>query len=415
VKVALLTAYDPLGSKFGGSEISTLLLAKGMVSLGVEPHILTIPSHSRKASENIHGIHFHRIFTELKAFRLKGAPVSVILCSKIMAKKIHSIYLKTGFTVIDCQNRDTSISGVFASQRLKVPCILHIRDFWPVCLKGDLYPTLDEKCTPNSTYCIRCYALSGDAENSYLIRAAWSPFAYVHRILRKQIIQRATHFIAVSQFVKDILVKSGFSKDTISVVPNPVETLNDAKTRKNHSLAKRLLYIGVLREDKGALDLLPLMNRLWKFFPHLNLTIVGSGPLEHFLKRYFSRTKPRQVRFTGWLPYSQVNKEYAQADIVVLPFRRPEAFGRVLAEAMAAGKPVVSYKVGGVAEVVQDRVTGFLVDKGDINGLCDAVKRLVVDKSLRRRMGEAGRQACLKKYDPIQIAKQTLKIYDKIL
>jgi len=75
-------------------------------------------------------------------------------------------------------------------------------------------------------------------------------------------------------------------------------------------------------------------------------------------------------------------------DVLVLPSRQ-EPFGTVLAEAMNAGTPVVATRVGGVAEVVVDGVTGRLVEPGDVTALADAVVEVLEH---RERMGRAGRE-----------------------
>jgi len=69
----------------------------------------------------------------------------------------------------------------------------------------------------------------------------------------------------------------------------------------------------------------------------------------------------------------------------------PEPFGRVLAEAMAVGRPVVAARCGGIPEVVEDRVTGLLVAPGDVSGFASAVARLLDDPQLRADLGAAGR------------------------
>jgi glycosyltransferase involved in cell wall biosynthesis len=82
----------------------------------------------------------------------------------------------------------------------------------------------------------------------------------------------------------------------------------------------------------------------------------------------------------------------AGLDVLVHAPIAPEPFGRVLAEAMAVGRPVVAARCGGIPEVVEDGVTGFLVAPGDVVAFTTAVERLLVDPGLRRRLGEAGRR-----------------------
>jgi glycosyltransferase involved in cell wall biosynthesis len=81
---------------------------------------------------------------------------------------------------------------------------------------------------------------------------------------------------------------------------------------------------------------------------------------------------------------------WTAADIALVPSIEPEPFGRVAIEAMACGLPVVAANHGGLTEIVQDGVTGYLVTPGSAQALADAVERLSKNESLRMDMGQAG-------------------------
>ncbi len=83
----------------------------------------------------------------------------------------------------------------------------------------------------------------------------------------------------------------------------------------------------------------------------------------------------------------------------------------VIAQAMAAGKPVVATPVGGVAEMIQDRATGFLIPVGDIDRLADSLLSLLGDPQLRARMGQAGRQFAVENYLAANVARRTFDVY----
>lgn len=89
---------------------------------------------------------------------------------------------------------------------------------------------------------------------------------------------------------------------------------------------------------------------------------------------------------------SDVGNVLADMDVFVLPSTEPDPFPTVVLEAMAAGKPVVGFRHGGVCEMVDDGVTGLLCEPGDPGALAAAIERLVAEPSLRRSMGEAGRR-----------------------
>jgi starch synthase len=88
-----------------------------------------------------------------------------------------------------------------------------------------------------------------------------------------------------------------------------------------------------------------------------------------------------------------------------------ELLGLAVIEAMASGTPVVASKVGGVAEVVEDGVTGFLVPSGDVPSLNDRLALLLGDPGRARRMGEAARARVLERFTWTQVAQRCLDAY----
>jgi glycosyltransferase involved in cell wall biosynthesis len=134
-----------------------------------------------------------------------------------------------------------------------------------------------------------------------------------------------------------------------------------------------VLYAGRLVEEKGIYELAEATA-------DLNLVVAGDGPLSHVLPQ--SR---------GRLPHGELEKLYDRAAVCVLPSHR-EGQGVVCLEAMAYARPVVATNVGGLAELVVDGETGYLVPPRDADQLRAALLRLLADRELRRRMGDAGRE-----------------------
>lgn len=104
----------------------------------------------------------------------------------------------------------------------------------------------------------------------------------------------------------------------------------------------------------------------------------------------------------------------AMLDLVTLTSEE-ESFGRVLIEAMAASRPVVATRGGGVAEVVVDGETGLLVPMGDVERIASAMASLLADPGLRRAMGEAGRQRAIARFSIEAHARKVEDLYREIL
>jgi glycosyltransferase involved in cell wall biosynthesis len=105
---------------------------------------------------------------------------------------------------------------------------------------------------------------------------------------------------------------------------------------------------------------------------------------------------------------------YAQMDILLLPARR-DPLPRVVMEAMGNGIPVVSTRVDGIPEMVEDGVTGFLADSEDVVKLTEKVAQLLIDGNLRRQMGEAGRVRATALFSPETYEREMMKLYRRLL
>lgn len=174
-----------------------------------------------------------------------------------------------------------------------------------------------------------------------------------------------------------------------------------------------VLFVGRLRYYKGLEYLLEAMRDI-----EATLLIIGSGPMAGQWQQ-LARNWGLQgrVHFLGELTDDELPAYYQAADVFVLPAsHRSEAFGLVLLEAMAAGKPVVSTNLGtGTSFVNQDGRTGFVVPPRDAQALARAVNRLLADPSLRQSMGEHGRQRVMNHFTIDEMVDGIIGIYESVM
>ena len=156
-----------------------------------------------------------------------------------------------------------------------------------------------------------------------------------------------------------------------------------------------VLFVGRIQPLKGVDVLLEAFGRIEKIYPEATLLIVGgpSGPrgqreLLMLRQRAVGLGVLGRVKFYGPLPHGLLADFYRAADVVVVP-SRAESFGLVAAEAQACGTPVVAAKVGGLVYVVDDGVTGVLVDGWNPADYAEILDRLLADDGLRKKMSEA--------------------------
>jgi phosphatidylinositol alpha-1,6-mannosyltransferase len=160
-----------------------------------------------------------------------------------------------------------------------------------------------------------------------------------------------------------------------------------------------LLTVSRLVKRKGHDLVFKALPIIAEQIPQVTYLIVGSGSQEAHLRTLATELGVAdRVVFSGYAPEGDLPSYYNACDVFVMPSRQIEGregiegFGIVYLEANACGKPVIGGNSGGVAEAVQDGVTGFLVDPLDHHAFASAVTKLLCDHDLARRLGMQGRE-----------------------
>jgi glycosyltransferase involved in cell wall biosynthesis len=149
----------------------------------------------------------------------------------------------------------------------------------------------------------------------------------------------------------------------------------------------------------------------------LKLLIVGEGnKKEDYEKLVIELGLQNDVEFTGKISFDKVPFYHNMIDIFVsVSVLDSESFGVAIVESSATEKPVVVSNVGGLPEVVEDGVTGFVVAPKDAVATANAIEKLIFDKKLRQLMGKAGRKRVESLYNWERNVEQMVEIYYKIL
>jgi glycosyltransferase involved in cell wall biosynthesis len=154
-----------------------------------------------------------------------------------------------------------------------------------------------------------------------------------------------------------------------------------ARLTGGHPEAPLLLYVGRLSAEKGIERLRPILQA----FPSARLALVGDGPHHKALAHHFAGLP---VYWAGFLLGDELAQAFASADVFLMP-SRTETLGLVILEAMASGLPVVGARAGGIPELIEPRVSGFLFD--DESEAIAALHELLHSPQLRRTVGAAAR------------------------
>jgi N-acetyl-alpha-D-glucosaminyl L-malate synthase BshA len=143
------------------------------------------------------------------------------------------------------------------------------------------------------------------------------------------------------------------------------------------------------------------------------LVLVGDGPdRPRALKRAADLGVQDGVLFLG--KHASVEELLACADLFLLP-SETESFGLAALEAMACGAPVIGSRVGGLPEVVEDGVSGYLRDVGDVEAMADLGVRLLTDDALHRRMSAAARRVAEERFSVDSIVPRYEAYYERVL
>lgn len=203
-------------------------------------------------------------------------------------------------------------------------------------------------------------------------------------------------------------------KARIRVLPNPVPTSEFSPLAEGKPDVARgggnVLFLGAFSKRKGIYDLIEAMADVVRARPDVLFELGGDQDVDEVERLIEQRDLSENVRLLGWVRGGEKLATFARAHVYVLPSYH-EGLPIGVLEAMAAGLPVVTTPVGGLPEVVKDRVNGFLVTPGDVRALASAILALLDDPDLRRRMGAANAELVRSRHDAELVARTLVSWY----
>lgn len=237
--------------------------------------------------------------------------------------------------------------------------------------------------------------------------------ARLKRSLIRQQIQRAVAIGGVSNVDVPDFIKSRFT-DLSDGIDTEYYRLENAGILKMKFDEPIILMPSRVIEGKGHLDVVRALGCLVRSGLAAKVVFAGrveSEGLERQLKEIILvGGLEGSVHFVGELSIEDLRTWYGASDVVVLA-SYSEGLPRVLLEAQSMAKPVVAYNVGGVAEAFQDEVSGYLVKKGDIEGLAMRLKELLEDNDKRHQLGLRAREYVVARYSVRSLVDRHEKFY----
>lgn len=215
---------------------------------------------------------------------------------------------------------------------------------------------------------------------------------------RREGLQRADFVVAISEYTKQRAIEvNGVSAERFYVLPNALECDAERFTLEQDQplLASEMRLLSVCRLDageqyKGVDTVIEALPSIVAQVPNVQYFIVGGGTDVEWHKQLARNVGVAdRVHFLGFVDDAKLRACYKSCDVFVMP-SAGEGFGFVYLEAMQYDKPVVAARSGGAPEVVEDGVTGALVEYGNVRQLAETLTRLCLDSELRTRFGKAG-------------------------
>jgi len=224
---------------------------------------------------------------------------------------------------------------------------------------------------------------------------------------------------------KNIIHLSTFSTKLIAsnkikhakIIPNAIKNIFFDIPQKDKT-DNRLLYLGVIDNNKNLQFTLELMSELIQQKKYYNLDVLGgfnNDSYEKQIRTYIlDKNLTNYVHFHGWVNQSYVLKQLEQSDILIVSSKH-ESLPMAIAESMAAGKVVLASKVGGIPEMFENNVSGFLFDLNHIDFPLETLNNLYDNNELVKSISANARKLANEKFHCKNVANATIEFYTQIL
>ena len=230
--------------------------------------------------------------------------------------------------------------------------------------------------------------------------------AYVSKMLGA--VEKFDHFISVSHFLRKKMISHGIAKNKISTVHNFVDV---SDITPNFSTGEYVLYFGRIHQSKGILTLIKAAAPL----KQVPLYIVGDGEAMPEVQRIIEQNGSEHIHLLGFKQGDELRELILNSICTVLPSEWYENCPMAVLESYAYGKPVIGADIGGIPELIQDGVDGFLVPSGEQDALRERLLWMAEHKNDAVEMGRIGRQKMETEFNADIHYERIMNVYQQFL
>lgn len=376
----LMLSWEYPPHHVGGLGIHVRDLAATLARRGVQVHVLTPAMGEGTGTAVREGVYVHYLPDIFRPEDTDSFLYWVLQLNQVMSDRACELmwHLQPGQVVIHAHDW----LAAYAGQELK--------DTWHLPLV----------CTIHATEYGRHQGLHNDLQRT------------IHQI-EGEMAAAADRIICCSRYMaEEVQCLFASPAGKIKVIPNAVRPLNITPAPRERPL---ILFVGRLVIEKGVQFLLAAFARLLNFYPEADLIVAGSGPYSRDLQEMAAGLGlGEKVKFTGFVTETERNALLAQSAVAVFPSLY-EPFGIVALEAMSAGVPVIVSRTGGLAEIVEDGITGLTFTPGDAEDLLSRLLLVLNNPSLADNLSRNARAKVARDYTWDAVARQTFEIYQEAL
>lgn len=313
-------------------------------------------------------------FSGIYNFRTRAEIIRLLDSTRIDLVQIQNLYPQISAAILrPCSERGIPVVMRCPNYRLFCPTGLHLHksQICERCAGGREWNCIFQNCEHD-----RMKSLG------YAIRNAFSRISGM-------IEDNVCLFIVLSHFQKSKFIENGIPAERIAVISN-YETLSPGPLEDNTDPGETISFVGRPSAEKGIACFVDAARAL----PEYSFAVAGD-PTQI---RDLMVKSPPNVRYWGFLSGSELDEFYRRTKIFVYSGIWFEGFPNVVTRAMAAGKPVISSRIGAMPEIVTENETGMLFEPGNVRELTDRIRMLYPDTDRCRALGASGRAKVQREY-----------------
>lgn len=383
MNICFLSREYPPETHAGGIGTYTYNMALALTRLGHSVHVITSTQAQNHTIQD-QGVWVHRLNTR----SIRPKELALLHYSYLSAKKISQVACE--FDIVQ--------SSEFESEA-----------FWFAFKKK--HPLITRLATP--------FFLIEDLNG----KVFFGPRPLFNWMEKKQTLNSDAIFTSTTALADVVSQKWGIERSRVEIIPNSVDVSRVVRLGKNmpapEMLQNRdyLLYFGRLEERKGVCIVAQALSSVFQRVPSISMVFVGSdlgyrgSSMADYIKRELNPYLDRLI-FIDNLPQEELFPIVKSAKMVIIPSLW-EAFGFVCIEAMALGRPVIATSGSGFEEIIEDNVSGFLVEPGNSEVLSQKILSVMKDEASLLRISAAARKRA-QDFEVSKVAHKLIVYYHKV-